>query len=598
MKAIGQADTLVLSSGFTEIQANSYFSFFTTQTEITADSARQVFNLKLSPINKLTKTHFGSINGYYWFALNVKNNSSQLQELYLEIPQPHIYQIQFYKIVNKEVLFQSETGMKYDFFTRPIPHRFFDFPLSLKPDESATLLIMVHHLNSLIIPFHVRTQAIMHQNNYNQNLIWGYWLGFLSFCSLFAIVASLLLRRSVFLWYFFYMLSAALYGFTELGFGFQYIFPGAENVAALVIIQLAVYNFVFLIKFSQGLLETRKYLPRVHLILNSIFYFLLVLLVAGVTLQELMFRISPVVLPMVNIVTLAGLGLLAYTGIKALFTNRIIAVFYLIAYLTLVASAIFTILSAGFGIFQYTGPNPILISYFLEAIILSVALVILFKQVNTQRTKLLERVNTQQKEMYTQYISGVEKERSRIAGELHDDVGSRLSYLKQLLQTHSEQSSKTADQLDVLINDVRQLSHDLAPPMTHLSGLVPLIEKLITETRLSTGLDIKFQQHNYSEVLIANQIQQLYRILQEALNNIVKHAQATRVDVQLFGHDKEINLTIEDNGKGFVSSEKEDSVGLNQMKIRAESLGGRFEINSQPGKGTFVLVETPILRVK
>jgi len=196
--------------------------------------------------------------------------------------------------------------------------------------------------------------------------------------------------------------------------------------------------------------------------------------------------------------------------------------------------------------------------------------------------------------MYTQYINGIEKERSRIAGELHDDVGSRLSYLKQLMVTHSTESIKTADQLEQLIKDVRQLSHDLAPPFTHVSGLVPLIEKLISETRLATGLEVKFQQHNYKEVLINNQIQQVYRIIQEALNNIVKHAQATRVDVQIFGHEGEVNISIEDNGIGFNPSEVPDGLGLNQMKIRTESLGGRIEINSHPGNGTLILISVPI----
>lgn len=197
--------------------------------------------------------------------------------------------------------------------------------------------------------------------------------------------------------------------------------------------------------------------------------------------------------------------------------------------------------------------------------------------------------------MYTQYINGIEKERSRIAGELHDDVGSRLSYLKQLMVTHSNESTKTADQLEQLIKDVRQLSHDLAPPLAHVSGLVPLIEKLITETRLVTGLEIKFQEHNYKEVLNSNQIQQVYRIIQEVLNNILKHAQATRVDVQIFGHQGEVNISIEDNGIGFNPSEVPDGMGLNQMRIRMESMGGRIEINSHPGKGTLVLIIIPVV---
>ncbi len=585
---------MILLQDCRELEANRFFDYFNTPSEISGDSALRVFDHALTTIRPFDRFNFGSIHGYYWFKASLKNATTQTQDLYVEIPQPHIYQITFYKVIDGVAALQYETGIKYNFFQRPLPHRFFEFPVSLKPNESITVLLQVYHLNSLSLPIYVRTLASVHESDYTQNLMWGYWIGFISFCSLFALVASLLLRKSVFLWYFFYMLTAAIYGFTEQGFGFQFVFPSIENIEALVIIQLAVYNFIFLIKFSQGLLETKRHLPKLNTLLNVIFYFLLVMLIAGVLLQELMFKLSPVILPLVNVVTLVGLALLAYCGIKALFTNKLVAIFYLAAYFTLVCSAIFVILNIGFGLTQYFGPNPILISYFLEAVILSVALVILFKQVSTDRARLLERVNVQQKEMYQHYIDGIEKERSRIAGELHDDVGSRLSYLKQLLQTHSEQSSKTADQLEELIKDVRQLSHDLAPPMAHLSGLIPLIEKLITETRLATGLDIKFQQHNYQEVLTSNQIQQVYRILQEALNNIVKYAEATRVDVQLFGHEDEINLTIEDNGKGFDPSDMRYGLGLTQMKIRTESLGGRIEINSHPGNGTMVLVSVAV----
>lgn len=590
----GQPDTLHLPSGFTQVQVSNGFSYFNTATEITADSALLVFKHTHTQIKQLDKINFGPINGFYWIKGSLKNDSGKDLDLYLEIRQPHIYRMKFYQVLNGSLVALSETGIKYNFFQRPTPHRYFDFPITIRPGETVTILLMVHHLNSLSLPVHVLTQATVHTNNYTQNLIWGYWLGFLSFCSLFAIIASLLLRKMVFFWYFLYILSAALYGFTDQGFAFQYLFPGWEDMAALIIIQLAVYNFVFLVKFSQGLLETKKYLPIVHRILNGIVYFLVVLLIAGVVLQKIMFQLSTIVLPVVNLVTITGLILLAYSGIKSFFTNRIIAVFYLTAYLTLVAAGIFSTLNYGFGLYQYFGPNPILIAYFLEAMILSVALVILFRQVQNERTRLMEKVNTQQKEMYTQYINGIEKERSRIAGELHDDVGSRLSYLKQLMVTHSTESIKTADQLEQLIKDVRQLSHDLAPPLAHVSGLIPLIEKLISETRLATGLEIKFQQHNYKEVLVNNQIQQVYRIIQEALNNILKHAQATRVDVQVFGHEGEVNISIEDNGKGFNPSEVPDGLGLNQMKIRTESLGGRIEINSHPGKGTLVLISVPI----
>ncbi|MBY0435952.1 MAG: hypothetical protein K2U26_17815 [Cyclobacteriaceae bacterium] len=85
----------------------------------------------------------------------------------------------------------------------------------------------------------------------------------------------------------------------------------------------------------------------------------------------------------------------------------------------------------------------------------------------------------------------------------------------------------------------------------------------------------------------------MYRILQEALHNIVKHAEATQVDIQSFGHENEINITVEDNGKGFDPEKQIRGLGLNQMKIRAESLGGRIEINSHPHRGTLILLQVP-----
>ena len=84
----------------------------------------------------------------------------------------------------------------------------------------------------------------------------------------------------------------------------------------------------------------------------------------------------------------------------------------------------------------------------------------------------------------------------------------------------------------------------------------------------------------------------MYRIVQEGLNNIAKHAGATKIDVQVFGHEKEFDIIMEDNGKGF-DIHQPSGLGLNQMKIRTESIGGRIEINSHPGRGTTILLQVP-----
>jgi signal transduction histidine kinase len=99
---------------------------------------------------------------------------------------------------------------------------------------------------------------------------------------------------------------------------------------------------------------------------------------------------------------------------------------------------------------------------------------------------------------------------------------------------------------------------------------------------------------DFRECLSLDQIIQLYRILQEVINNAIKHSEATKIDIQVFGYKKEMSVSIEDNGKGFDIAKPTSGLGLNQLKIRAEILKGKIEINSHPDKGSLILVQVPL----
>lgn len=583
----------MIRQGFSAQAVNRQTGYFNLPREIPADSAWNLFKKQGPEVERLQKINFGPVNGYFWLRLNLRNHTRDPLRLYVQIRQPHLYHIQFYEIHNNTAQLISNTGIKYDFNTRPKPERYFNFPVAVTAGGTADIMLMIHHINSLTLPLYVVTEQSLHDTNYRQNLAWGFWLGFLSFCALFALIASMLVRKMVFLWYFFYMTSAALYGFTELGFGFQYLFPEKAGLDAPAIIHLGIYSLFFLIKFSQALLETRRHLPFVHAALNVVFFLLLAAIVAGYTITEIMFRFSFFILPALNLIVMAGLLLLAFAGIRSFFINRTIAIFYLIAYLTLVSAGIFATLNYGFGVYQYTGPNPILVAYFFEAMLLSVALVILFRQLQSEKTALTRQVAETQKQLYQQYIAGIEKERGRIAGELHDDIGSRLSHLQRLITT-KDKMTEASHHLSGIIQDVRRLSHALAPPMAHITGLVPLVEKIVAETRSLTEVDIKLQVHNFVTPLKEEQVQQLYRIIQEAVSNIVHHAKATQADIQLFEYPNELVLTIDDNGAGFDPQGVKDGLGLAQMTVRTESIGGSIDIQSRPGTGCHIMIHVPI----
>lgn len=591
LRTQAQTDTVFFDGRLNSLAVNSSLRYFSASSDINIDSVWASFRKKFG-IKKNAPVNFGSINGFFWLALTIKNVTHESQDLFLKIKQPHIYQIYFYQVNRKpELLYQA--GLYFPFHSRPVPVRNFAFPIQFDPNESFTALIKIHHVNSLSVPLYLETNRELLTTNYQQNLGWGFWSGFISFCSLLALIGWIVIRKSVFAWYFLYMLSVVLFGLTEQGYSFQFFFPNHPEFSATAIVDTGLLPFTFMIKFTQSLLETRKYLLWSHRLINWIFTFILAMIALGFLIPDFMFKITPILLPFLNVVILFSLGLLAYIGIKSLQTNRTVAIFYLTAYGILVLCSVFTILNVAFGVFNYFGPNPILLGYLTEAILLSVAIAIFFQRINNERVVLSNKVAVQQKEMYQHYITGIEKERTRIAGELHDDVGSRLSYLKRLIQNQQEQSNKAVDQLDFLIDDVRKLSHDLAPPMAHVSGLAPLLEKLIEDQRRASGINIIFQVHNFKNGLTQFHIQQLYRIVQEAISNAIRHAQCSQIDVQLFGHEESLDLIIEDNGQGFDSTVI-SGFGINQMKIRTESLGGRIEIDSHSGKGTTILIQIPL----
>lgn len=316
-----------------------------------------------------------------------------------------------------------------------------------------------------------------------------------------------------------------------------------------------------------------------------------VLIIIDLIFQESFRQFSFYVLPVVFGLLATGLVMLFVTGVLAWRSSKKNAIYFLVSYSILIFFFVIAIFGNGYGILPYTVENPAYFGIILEISILSFALVNQYRDVQKDREALQHKLASQQQEMYQNYIDGIEKERNRIAGDLHDDIGSKLSHLQRIL--FHDKTSEPAQLMDEIIHEVRNISHDLAPTIANVSGLLPLIERLISDTRKETSINITLQVFDFKELLKPAQIIQLYRILQEALHNIVKHSQATEVDIQLFGHDNEINITIEDNGKGFDSEKQTDGLGLNQMKIRAESLGGRVEINSHLGEGTLILLQVP-----
>jgi signal transduction histidine kinase len=201
-------------------------------------------------------------------------------------------------------------------------------------------------------------------------------------------------------------------------------------------------------------------------------------------------------------------------------------------------------------------------------------------------------------------VSGQELERRRLARELHDETGQALTSillgLRAVEETDSaEQMHEAAAELRELVvatlQDVRRLAVQLRPKALDDFGLAAALERLAQTFSESTDIRVDLEAQLGEERLPPEVETTLYRIVQEALTNVVKHAEASRVSILLVRRQASATAVIEDDGRGFnPATAREDGLGLLGMRERVELHDGRLTVESQPGSGTTLVVEVPL----
>jgi signal transduction histidine kinase len=198
-----------------------------------------------------------------------------------------------------------------------------------------------------------------------------------------------------------------------------------------------------------------------------------------------------------------------------------------------------------------------------------------------------------------------EAERRFIARELHDEIGQMVTGLKLVLETSLRPASEAEEQgfeeamtlINDLIERVRQLSMNLRPQMLDDLGLLVALDWHFKRYFKQTGIRVLFKHKPIPERLPSQLETAIFRIVQEALTNVARHAEVKEVSVGLWTDGPRIGLQVRDAGTGFTVAEalaKRASTGLSGMKERAELLGGEFTLESTKGGGTCLTVELPL----
>jgi two-component system NarL family sensor kinase len=200
-------------------------------------------------------------------------------------------------------------------------------------------------------------------------------------------------------------------------------------------------------------------------------------------------------------------------------------------------------------------------------------------------------------------LRGEERERTRLAKDLHDGLGGLLSGVKFSLINMKDNLiitpenmvvfERSLDMIDTSIKELRRVAHNMMPEILTKFGLDEALKEYCNSINTTQLLTVKYQSLGM-ETRLENSVEIIiYRIVQELLNNTMKHAAATDSFVQLIRQDNRLSIVVEDNGKGFDTNfaPSNDGAGLANVRSRVDYLKGQYAIHTESGKGTLVNIE-------
>ena len=225
-----------------------------------------------------------------------------------------------------------------------------------------------------------------------------------------------------------------------------------------------------------------------------------------------------------------------------------------------------------------------------------------------QKTRYQQQHILQQNELFNAIAAAQDQERKRIAQDIHDSLGSILSAAKLKLSALNESRTLLSDEqaenylttmqlLDEASSELRSISHNIMPATLSKLGLIAALKTLSNTMSSHSGMQINFSAYYFSERIEEEKEMSIYRIVLELINNSVKHAQARKVTVQLIKYPDHVNLSVEDNGRGFdyiTALRDKKGIGLGNILSRVNYMKGKMNVDALPGRGTTVIIDVPL----
>lgn len=605
-----RSDTLYIRDN-ASFQFNEHLYYYQTPNKISVKEVSKLVNT--NSFKKLYPDHAinaGVTKNYYWLSFTLKNEQKADGTFYFQLHQPWLHLAQLYLQTDTGYVLVGQSGMKLNFNARPYKHYDMVFPIKLRSQSYGTYLASIDNKGSSlnILPTLMDSDSFRAEEK-KEYLFLGVLTGIMIFSIIINIFLYLSLKEKIHLIYAQYVLAMLFWMYCNVALDFQYLYPSQPFLATISEYFAASLGFITMTNLITAFLDVTVKNSRFKRGVDILKYTFFILPVVGFIIHYWFENSATlkVTYEYIFISLAIVLSILFYlVTIEKIFQKVKLAWFYLIG-----GGFI------GFGIIRYciyllggslnsavqSLPNDIQIGLTIEAIIIFIGIIYRYNLYKNEKEQLLLEFNQQQTKTIEQIVIAQEDERKRIAQDLHDDLGSTLTtLLLHISNLPNEEAQSKNNQIhyqkgiDIglkAISDLRSISHNLLPKDFSELGIFHILKNKIDE--LNAISNIRFTlitEGNDQDIGNIFSIT-IYRIINELINNTLKHSQASLATIQLLLTDDEIIVMLEDNGIGGSTTSFTKGIGMKNIHSRTDFLHGKINIDDS-AEGTSIIIEIPL----
>ncbi|MGY5251782.1 sensor histidine kinase [Sphingobacterium spiritivorum] len=587
----------------------SNHGFFYEDRALTAtiDSLIRLKNQnRLNPLTPGKTFNKGFSESYWWIVFDVHNILNETVHLFFNERSNSINRLQLFKVDSAgRINATGMTGDHFKFGSRPVEYHNYLFPVKLKAHEKATFFLWADKRGqNMMMPLGLAKDINLMREEIPFYTSFGIFVGIYLFAIVFSLFLYISLRDSIHIYYAFYVICVLIFNLEDEGLGFQWIYRDLPYLQDYLRSFIAYASSALLVHIMLLFIHQTRDNSRLYPVLNGYKWFCILLMLlpaylffdSSLWMEKLNFYTA-------NIVALLTVLILIVNTIERIISGYRLAWYYLASMLILllgILNYVFNILGiTSFYLFNTTG---LVIGLTVEIVFLSFALTQRYNFLKKE-TRILQQEKAKLEIALVDDVFAVqEKERIRLARDLHDDLGGTLSAIKLNVTAFKANIVKSPDEIhafyqqtirmiETACESLREISHNLMPKPLDEKGLTHTLSEQLTELNQSGHITFEFV-HEIGRSILPETELTLYRIMKELINNVVRHSAATKASLQIISTDEHIIVMCEDNGTGFDTGSTPAGIGLSNIRLRINHLNGTLNLESNE-RGTSISIFIP-----